>query len=108
MCLPPPRRPPTCANSPLTLPPVAVHELVEQRRLGQTNLGEKSNSTSPFSYVHLRIALPPNLEGQELFGAGAPESYFLMRRSKDGFISSTGMFVAELLPPSRATWLTSV
>jgi hypothetical protein len=69
-------------------------DLVENRRLGQTNLGEKANNSGPFSYVHLRIPLPQNLEGQELFGAGAPESYFLMRRSKDGFISSTGMSVS--------------
>ncbi|KAF8248913.1 hypothetical protein K440DRAFT_477036, partial [Wilcoxina mikolae CBS 423.85] len=70
-------------------------ELVEIRRLGQTNLGEKIAGHGPFSYVHLRISLPPNLEDQELFGNGAPESYFLMRRSKDGFISATGMFKAS-------------
>lgn len=69
------------------------HELVENRRLGQTNLGEKGSLGGPFSYVHLRVALPNPLEDQELFGAGAPESYFLMRRSKDGFVSSTGMSV---------------
>lgn len=70
----------------------ADDELVENRRLGQTNLGEKGSMGGPFSYVHLRVALP-HLEDQELFGTGAPESYFLMRRSKDGFVSSTGMSV---------------
>ncbi|KAI5795526.1 hypothetical protein EDC01DRAFT_717004 [Geopyxis carbonaria] len=70
-------------------------ELVENRRLGQTNLGEKGHNGGPFSYVHLRVALPQPLEEQELFGSGAPESYFLMRRSHDGFVSSTGMFKAS-------------
>ncbi|KAA8904980.1 hypothetical protein FN846DRAFT_14909 [Sphaerosporella brunnea] len=85
---------PTRPNPILKSPPPFI-ELVENRRLGQTNLGEKANNSGPFSYVHLRIPLPQNLEGQELFGAGAPESYFLMRRSKDGFVSSTGMFKAS-------------
>lgn len=90
-----PRVLPARPNPVLKSPP-PFHELVENRRLGQTNLGEKAtNSSGPFSYVHLRVSLPPNLEGQELFGAGAPESYFLMRRSKDGFVSSTGMFKAS-------------
>lgn len=62
--------------------------------MGQTNLGGGVPGHGPFSYVHLRISLPSNLdEDQELFGSGAPESYFLMRRSKDGFISATGMSV---------------
>jgi len=80
-------------NPCLTNPPL-YQELVEMRRLGSTNLGEKTGSSGLFSYVHLRVALPP-LDDQELFGNGAPESYFLMRRSKDGFVSSTGMFKAS-------------
>lgn len=71
-------------------------DLVDLRRLGQTNLGSgKSNSGNElglFSYVHLRAPLPP-ITHSEIFGAQTPESYFLMRRSYDGFVSSTGMLV---------------
>lgn len=75
-------------------PPSTDNELVEMRRLGQTNLGSKTPSdTNLFSYVHLRAPLPQPLEGSEIFGTAAPESYFLMRRSQDGFVSSTGMSV---------------
>lgn len=75
-------------------PPSTDSELVEMRRLGQTNLGSKTPSdTNLFSYVHLRAPLPQPLEGSEIFGNAAPESYFLMRRSQDGFVSSTGMSV---------------
>ncbi|TGZ82355.1 hypothetical protein EX30DRAFT_339641 [Ascodesmis nigricans] len=88
-----PRSLPKRVNPNLKTPP-PHHELVDNRRLGQTNLGEKGTMGGPFSYVHLRVALPHPLEEQELFGSGAPESYFLMRRSKDGFVSSTGMFKA--------------
>ena len=64
------------------------------RRLGQTSLGIKgANDAVLFSYVHLRAPLPQPLEGSEVFGPVAPESYFLMRRSQDGFVSSTGMSV---------------
>jgi hypothetical protein len=69
----------------------ADEELVEARRLGQTNLGGGSHNNEPFNYVHLRVQLPKPLIDQELFGAQTPEAYFLMRRSKDGFISATGM-----------------
>ncbi|KAL7275657.1 hypothetical protein RUND412_001390 [Rhizina undulata] len=71
-------------------------ELVEMRRLGQTNLGNRSTSDNLglFSYVHLRAPLPP-VEDSDIFGPRAPESYFLMRRSQDGFVSSTGMFKAS-------------
>lgn len=80
-------------------PPSTDSELVEMRRLGQTNLGSKTPSdTNLFSYVHLRAPLPQPLEGSEIFGNAAPESYFLMRRSQDGFVSSTGMLVT-LAPP---------
>lgn len=75
-------------------PPSTDNELVEMRRLGQTNLGTKSpNDANLFSYVHLRAPLPQPLDGSEIFGNSAPESYFLMRRSQDGFVSSTGMSV---------------
>ncbi|KAG0157440.1 hypothetical protein PDIDSM_4625 [Penicillium digitatum] len=82
-------------------------ELLAPRRLGQTNLSVKpaqigtSNATKPenlgvFEYAHLRAPLPKDLEGSEIFPSHTsqqhPESYFLMRRSKDGFVSATGMF----------------
>ncbi|OQE32888.1 hypothetical protein PENFLA_c001G09498 [Penicillium flavigenum] len=82
-------------------------ELLARRRLGQTNLSVKpaqigtSNATKPenlgvFEYAHLRAPLPKDLEGSEIFPSHSPqqqpESYFLMRRSKDGFVSATGMF----------------
>ncbi|KAJ9491337.1 hypothetical protein VN97_g1881 [Penicillium thymicola] len=81
-------------------------ELLARRRLGQTNLSVKpaqigtSNATKPenlgvFEYAHLRAPLPKDLEGSEIFPPHPqqhPDSYFLMRRSKDGFVSATGMF----------------
>ncbi|KAF2497097.1 hypothetical protein BU16DRAFT_538214 [Lophium mytilinum] len=86
------------------------HEiLVERRRLGQTNLSVKAgqigiaNASKPanlgtFDYAHLRVPLPKDLSGSGIFLVAKqgtwPESYFLMRRSSDGFISATGMFKA--------------
>ncbi|KAF3907503.1 hypothetical protein AA313_de0200886 [Arthrobotrys entomopaga] len=92
-------------------------DLVELRRLGQTKLmtnpktpssvgngnGAAATAASAqstpqmtlFSYVHLRAPLPHDIN-PEIFGNGTkPEAYFLMRRSKDGFVSSTGMFKAS-------------
>ncbi|KAJ5177960.1 uncharacterized protein N7500_000659 [Penicillium coprophilum] len=85
----------------------SYEELLTRRRLGKTNLSVKpaqigtSNATKPenlgvFEYAHLRAPLPKDLEGSEIFPSHSPqqhpESYFLMRRSKDGFVSATGMF----------------
>ncbi|KAI9862222.1 MAG: hypothetical protein M1824_001603 [Vezdaea acicularis] len=70
-------------------PPIA--ELIDRRRLGQTNLAVKpgqintSNATKPenlgiFDYAHLRAPLPKDLTGSGIFHGPlpAPESYFLM------------------------------
>ncbi|GAD97137.1 APSES transcription factor [Paecilomyces variotii No. 5] len=85
----------------------ADEELLGRRRLGKTNLSVKpaqigtSNATKPenlgpFEYAHLRAPLPRDLAGSEIFPSHNPTqhpiTYFLMRRSKDGFISATGMF----------------
>ncbi|KAL9101980.1 MAG: hypothetical protein Q9163_002809 [Psora crenata] len=82
-------------------------ELVKRRRLGQTNLVAKpghvglNRATKPenlglIDYAHLRVPLPKDLKGSEIFvpqqHQPPPESYFLMRRSADGFVSATGMF----------------
>ncbi|KAJ5690337.1 hypothetical protein N7462_004729 [Penicillium macrosclerotiorum] len=82
-------------------------DLLARRRLGKTHLSVKpgqigtSNATKPenlglFEYAHLRAPLPRDLKGSEIFPshtpAQHPETYFLMRRSKDGFVSATGMF----------------
>ncbi|KAI9842177.1 MAG: hypothetical protein M1838_003244 [Thelocarpon superellum] len=97
------------ANNPLMHPEhsPSFDELVERRRLGQTNLAVKaaqvgtSNATMPinlgkFDYAHLRAPLPKDLTGSGIFTPGStPESYFLMRRSTDGFISATGLFKAS-------------
>ena len=80
---------------------------MSRRRLGKTKLAVKpgqigtSNATKPenlglFEYAHLRAPLPGDLKGSEIFATlpnqPTPETYFLMRRSSDGFCSATGMF----------------
>ncbi|KAL4887565.1 transcription regulator HTH, apses-type DNA-binding domain-containing protein [Aspergillus karnatakaensis] len=96
-------------NNPLVLADAApvYEELLTRRRLGKTNLAVKptqvgtSNATKPenlgpFEYAHLRAPLPKDLKGSEIFPSHSPqqhpETYFLMRRSKDGYVSATGMF----------------
>ncbi|KAL8673955.1 MAG: hypothetical protein Q9168_001650 [Polycauliona sp. 1 TL-2023] len=90
----------------LTPEPIA---LIRERRLGQTDLSVRagavgtSNATKRenlglFNYAHLKVPFPENFKGSEIHPHhpkhGPPNSYFLMRRSNDGYISASGMFKA--------------
>ncbi|KAK2746321.1 Cleavage polyadenylation factor subunit clp1 [Myotisia sp. PD_48] len=94
-------------ENPLLHPNVCptYEDLLKRRRLGRTTLAVDktkigtSNATmpenlGPFEYAHLRAPLPKDLKGSEIFTKHHQnlESYFLMRRSRDGHISATGMF----------------
>lgn len=66
-------------------------DLVAKRRLGQTTLKAKpglvgsTNATKlehlgSFEYAHLKVSLPDNLAGSDMFSTPYPEAYFLMVR----------------------------
>ncbi|KAL8972828.1 MAG: hypothetical protein Q9197_002613 [Variospora fuerteventurae] len=106
-----PKRPlPALLNPELTPERTADYlRLVSERRLGQTNLAVRTNQIGTsnatrkenlglLDYAYLKIPFPENFKGSDIHPHtakhGPPTSYFLMRRSSDGYVSASGMFKA--------------
>ncbi|KAI4202076.1 MAG: hypothetical protein LQ348_001553 [Seirophora lacunosa] len=106
-----PKRPLPALLNPELLPERSpdYEKLISERRLGQTNLAVRTNQVGtsnatkkenlgPLDYAYLKIPFPENFKGSEIHPHtakhGPPTSYFLMRRSSDGYVSASGMFKA--------------
>ncbi|KAI9772525.1 MAG: hypothetical protein M1840_000730 [Geoglossum simile] len=110
------KRPLPARSNPLLAPDKtpSISELTDRRRLGRTDLyvrpghtpvsnAVRLHSSGTFDYTHLRAPLPKDLSGSGVFtDSPTPESYFLMRRSSDGYVSATGMFKATFPWASQA------
>ncbi|KAI1007922.1 hypothetical protein K3495_g294 [Podosphaera aphanis] len=82
-------------NPLMTDEPPPYETLVAGRHMGHSVLPEhksKPKDQETFDYIYLRAPLPKGIISG-IFNP-SPQSYYLMRRSRDGYISATGMFKA--------------